>query len=188
MVRAIHLVMAERLVALGALADRIDVDLLSDAELRGDHSIPTPAAIGRRRRALDRMTAAGSLPQRFTGTPPEERPPLPSGDRLVGLPASAGRCTARARVVRDPRSTKLRAGEVLVAETTDAGWSPLFVEAGAIVVERGGPLSHAAIVARELGVPAVLDVEGATRVLDGHTVTVDGDTGVIVVHGTEGRR
>jgi pyruvate,water dikinase len=128
------------------------------------------------------MSAAGSLPERFSGRPEVEEPPIPAGDLLVGAPASGGRHTARARVVRNPLTAKLRAGEVLVAETTDAGWSPLFVEAGAIVVERGGQLSHAAIVARELGVPAVLDVAGATRVLDGRTVTVDGDAGVVVVH------
>ena len=73
------------------------------------------------------------------------------------------------------------AGEVLVAEATDASWSPLFVKAGAIVVERGGPLSHAAILARELGLPAVLNVEGATNFLAGRPVAVDGDLGVVVI-------
>jgi pyruvate,water dikinase len=75
---------------------------------------------------------------------------------------------------------------VLVAAATDAGWSPLFLRAGAIVVERGGPLSHAAIVARELGVPAVLNVAGATAALDGRTVTVDGDAGVVTMHSEAG--
>ena len=78
------------------------------------------------------------------------------------------------------------AGDILVASSTDASWSPLFVEAGAIVVERGGPLSHAAIVARELGVPAVLNVVGATGRLDGEIVTVDGDEGVVVIHTDRG--
>jgi pyruvate,water dikinase len=70
---------------------------------------------------------------------------------------------------------------VLVAEATDASWAPLFVDAAAIVLERGGPLSHAAILSRELGVPAVLNVRGATRLLDGRLVTVDGDAGVVVL-------
>jgi pyruvate,water dikinase len=186
LVRASHRVLGERLTARGLLHDPLDVDLLFDAELRGDAPPPSAAVVGRRRRAVERMTAGGSLPERFTGVPEAERPPMPSGDRLTGIGASAGRRTARARVVRDPLHAKLRAGEVLVAETTDAGWSPLFVEAGAIVVERGGPLSHAAIVARELGVPAVLDVHGATAALDGRMVTVDGDDGVVIIHG-EGR-
>lgn len=181
-VRATHVELGRRLVAAGSLADPTDVDLLSDAELCGREPLPPIAVLARRRRTLERAAAAASLPERFTGRPPEVRDALPSGDRLTGLAASAGRCTARARVVRDPRRAKLRHGEVLVAETTDAGWSPLFVDAGAIVVERGGPLSHAAIVARELGVPAVLDATGATGVLDGHLVTVDGDAGLVVIH------
>ena len=70
-----------------------------------------------------------------------------------------------------------------MAEATDASWSPLFVEAAGIVLERGGPLSHAAILARELGVPAVLNVAGATSLLDGLEVLVDGDAGVVVLTG-----
>jgi len=80
----------------------------------------------------------------------------------------------------------IAAGAVLVASATDASWSPLFIKAGAVVVERGGPLSHAAILARELGLPAVLNVPGATEVLDGEQVTVDGDAGVVVIR--EGER
>jgi pyruvate,water dikinase len=71
-----------------------------------------------------------------------------------------------------------------VAEATDPSWSPLFMKAGAIVLDRGGPLSHAAILARELGVPAVLNVPGATRLLAGREVTVDGDAGIVIVHDT----
>ncbi len=71
---------------------------------------------------------------------------------------------------------------VLVAEATDPSWSPLFLRAGALVLDRGGPLSHAAILARELGLPAVLNVAGATTLLEGHDVTVDGDAGVVIVH------
>jgi pyruvate,water dikinase len=76
----------------------------------------------------------------------------------------------------------LQPGEVLVAPATDPSWTPLLMIAGAIVVERGGPLSHAAIVSRELGVPAVLNVPGATSVLSsGDVVEVDGTTGIITV-------
>jgi pyruvate,water dikinase len=73
----------------------------------------------------------------------------------------------------------------LVATTTDASWSPIFLRAGAVIVEQGGPLSHAAILARELGVPAVLNIDAATRVLDGELVTVDGDLGTVVIETAE---
>jgi pyruvate,water dikinase len=82
----------------------------------------------------------------------------------------------------------LEPGDVLVARTTDAAWTPAFVVAGAIVVERGGPLSHAAVLARELGLPAVLNVTGAADFLDGRIVTVDGDRGRVIVHDDDGRQ
>ena len=74
-------------------------------------------------------------------------------------------------------------GEVLVARTTDASWSPLLMVAAAVVVEEGGPLSHAAIVARELGIPAVVNVPGVVARLSGAgaVVTVDGDAGTVAV-------
>jgi pyruvate,water dikinase len=74
----------------------------------------------------------------------------------------------------------LRSGEVLVAPATDPSWTPLFLMAGAVVVERGGPLSHAAIVAREFGLPAVLNARDATvRLADGMIVDVDGSAGTV---------
>ena len=136
--------------------------------------------LGRRRNWLSRYEAEGQLPVRFTGTPERDQAPLPEGDVLPGWAASAGRRRGVARVLSKP-SDHLRRGDVLVAEATDASWSPLFVKAGAVVVERGGPLSHAAILARELGLPAVLNVEGATRVLDGKVVSVDGTQGLVVI-------
>ena len=85
-------------------------------------------------------------------------------------------------MLADPGGS-LERGSVLIAHSTDASWSPLFLLAGAIVVEQGGPLSHAAIVSRELGIPAVLNVPGvAAAVPDGGVkVTVDGDSGVVVI-------
>jgi rifampicin phosphotransferase len=114
--------------------------------------------------------------------PTPEPAELPDGGRLDGWAASPGRLQGVATVVEAPTDTRFPPGGVLVAAATDASWSPLFVKAGAIVVERGGPLSHAAILARELGVPAVSNVPGATQLLSGRTVTVDGDLGVVVVH------
>ena len=74
-------------------------------------------------------------------------------------------------------------GDVVVARRTDASWSPVFLRAAAVVVEEGGPLSHAAIVAREFGLPAVVNVPGATARLrhERAPVTVDGDRGLVFV-------
>ena len=78
---------------------------------------------------------------------------------------------------------------MLLAHSTDPSWTPLFLIAGAVVLEVGGPLSHAAIVAREFGLPAVLNVRKATRVLrDGETVTVDGNDGVVERDGGRSER
>ncbi|MCC7546622.1 MAG: pyruvate, water dikinase [Burkholderiales bacterium] len=74
-------------------------------------------------------------------------------------------------------------GEVIVAAVTDSSWGPLFLTAGAVVVETGATVSHAAIVARELGIPAVVSVPGATRrIPDGAMLTVDGNSGAVIVH------
>jgi pyruvate,water dikinase len=74
----------------------------------------------------------------------------------------------------------LEPGEVLVVHATDVGWTPLFLLAAGVVTELGGPLSHAAVVAREFGVPSVVNVAGATRAIrTGDRVRVDGDRGVV---------
>jgi pyruvate,water dikinase len=106
-----------------------------------------------------------------------------ASDRIEGWAASPGKHRGRVRIVKDLSHTSdLRSGDVLVTSATDPSWTPLFMIAGAIVVERGGPLSHAAIVSRELGVPAVLNAIGATITLrEGAWVEVDGSAGTVVV-------
>jgi pyruvate,water dikinase len=84
--------------------------------------------------------------------------------------------------VHDPSEADLDDGEILVCDTSDPSWSALFLVAGAVVVDVGGPLSHGAIVARELGIPAVINTRNALRVLkDGDYVSVDGTAGVVKV-------
>lgn len=76
---------------------------------------------------------------------------------------------------------RFNAGDVLIAPSTDPGWTPLFTRAAAIVMEVGGYQSHGAMVAREFGIPAVVNVEGAlTLVEEGEVLTVDGDTGTVI--------
>jgi rifampicin phosphotransferase len=103
---------------------------------------------------------------------------------LSGLGVCPGTATGTARVVHDPANPgALTEGDVLVAPLTDPAWTPLFLAAAAVVVDVGAQLNHAAIVARELGIPAVVSVTGATTTIpDGATVTVDGSTGRVVVH------
>ena len=98
----------------------------------------------------------------------------------TGTGCSAGRVTASARVIRDPRTETLTPGDVLVARHTDPGWIAVFSNASAIVVERGSLLSHSAIVARELGIPCVVGLSNATQwIEDGERITVDGATGEV---------
>lgn len=100
---------------------------------------------------------------------------------LVGSPASAGIATAPARVILDPVGAHLEPGEILVAPSTDPGWTPLFLTAGGLVMEMGGPNSHGAVVAREYGIPAVVGVPDATsRLRTGQEITVDGGAGTVV--------
>ena len=99
---------------------------------------------------------------------------------VTGTPASAGTATGRVRVIMDPVGAHLEPGEILVAPSTDPGWTPLFLTAGALVMEMGGVISHGAVVAREYGIPAVVGVPDATtRLRTGQTVTVDGAAGTI---------
>jgi pyruvate,water dikinase len=103
-----------------------------------------------------------------------------SADQLRGTPASSGRVTGVARVMRDPHAAHLAQGEILVAPSTDPGWTPLFLTAGGLVMETGGAMSHGAIVAREYGIPAVVGVAEATeRIRTGQRITVDGGTGTV---------
>jgi phosphohistidine swiveling domain-containing protein len=100
---------------------------------------------------------------------------------LRGTPASGGVVTGEARVILDPGSAHLEPGEILIAPSTDPGWTPLFLTAGGLVMEMGGPMSHGAIVAREYGIPAVVGVPDATqRIQTGHRITIDGSAGEVV--------
>lgn len=106
---------------------------------------------------------------------------------LTGAPASAGVVTATARVIMDPVGAYLEPGEILVAPSTDPGWTPLFLTASGLVMEMGGSMSHGSVVAREYGIPAVVGVHGATaRLVTGQRITVDGSKGVITIEPEDG--
>jgi phosphohistidine swiveling domain-containing protein len=103
------------------------------------------------------------------------------GDQLTGLGVSSGRVTGIARLIRHPdEGAMLQPGEILVAPSTDPAWTPLFLRAAAIAMEVGGYLSHGSIVAREYGLPAVVNIAGLLEsVQDGQMITIDGDEGKI---------
>jgi len=104
-----------------------------------------------------------------------------SGNTLTGAGVAAGKASGTARLIFHPdEGGKLKAGDVLVAPSTDPAWTPLFLRASAIVMESGGFLSHGAIVAREYGVPAVVNVPGVMRIIkDDQDIIVDGDEGKV---------
>ncbi len=107
-----------------------------------------------------------------------QRPQEPG--ELRGLAVSPGRVTGPVKVMHDPFEKTVEPGDVLVAHTTDPGWTPLFINAAAVLLEVGGELQHGALVAREYGKPCVVGIVNLTRSLsDGQTVEVDGDAGVV---------
>lgn len=101
---------------------------------------------------------------------------------LVGEGVSPGTVEGKVRVVFDPRGVRLEPGEILVCPATDPGWTPLFLSAGALVMELGGMITHGSVVAREYGIPAVVGVHEVTKRLQtGQIVRVDGSAGRVVV-------
>jgi pyruvate,water dikinase len=103
---------------------------------------------------------------------------------LRGTPACTGITTGRATVLRDvTESSRLARGDILVTKQTDPGWGPVFFLIAGLVIERGGMLSHGAIIAREFGIPCVVGVKRAMeRITSGTTITVNGNDGTISVH------
>ena len=116
------------------------------------------------------------------GTDVEATLPVAAGGDgvLRGVGAAAGRVTGPARVIHDPATAHIEPGEILVAATTDPGWTPLFLTAGALVSETGAIMAHGPTVAREYGIPAVISIPGATaRICTGQIITVDGAAGTV---------
>jgi phosphohistidine swiveling domain-containing protein len=110
--------------------------------------------------------------------------PAPSVDNVIkGCPGSAGRVEGVVCRIDSPEEgDRLQPGEILVASTTNVGWTPLFPRAAAVVTDIGGSLSHAAIVARELGIPAVVGCgDAAIRLRTGDRVLVDGRQGIVEI-------
>jgi pyruvate,water dikinase len=186
--RALLLSVGEELAQAGRLERAEDVFFLSLPETR---AVLTGAdlcpEVRERRASYEHELKRRYVPRILLsdGTEPTAGPAhavSAADDILRGTPASAGLVTAKARVVLDPTGAHLEPGEILVAPSTDPGWTPLFLTAGGLVMEMGGAMSHGAVVAREYGIPAVVGVPGATeRIATGQQIAVDGAAGTIIL-------
>lgn len=178
--------LGSRLVDGGILDGPLDVFHLRLEEMRAlqDGAYPSPRDRERMRRLVaDRRARRAELGSAPLAQFPADRPAIEHADTLLtGTPASRGRATGPVRVIHEPSEFgRLRAGEVLVCPYTNPAWTPLFPRAAAVVVDTGGVASHAAIVAREYGIPAVMGTRaGTSRLVDGQLVTVDGTAGVVL--------
>jgi pyruvate,water dikinase len=182
--RAQLAILGADLAARGLLAAAGDVYFLELREVADAlDGVDQRAVVAARHAEYDRELRRRHIPRVLLsdGTEPEAEhaTPAPEG-ALVGTPASAGTITGVVRVVLDPADAHLEPGEILVAPSTDPGWTPLFLTAGGLVMEMGGANSHGAVVAREYGIPAVVGLPDATtRLQTGQTVTVDGAAGTV---------
>lgn len=182
-VRRVHLELGRRLAERELLASPADVELLGERDLA--------AAMGGRSPERDELDRR----RRWLAEVGGEKPAVGAGSagaietfELEGIAASRGRWSGRARVLRTAEDGDLvEPGDVVVARTTDPSWTPLLQSASALVVEEAGLLSHAAIVARGLGIPAVVGVPGIVDRLGSQEldIEVDGDAGRIVVRPAE---
>ena len=178
---------AERLVRAGVLREPEDVFFLTVGEL-GDvvrtHDVDE-ALIAERKDAFSSYHALA--PPRVITSEGEvvagsyRRDDAPAG-ALIGLPVSRGIVEGRARVILDIADAEVEAGDILVTAYTDPSWSPLFVAVGGLVTEVGGLMTHGSVIAREYGLPAVVGVQKATRLIrDGQRIRVHGTDGYVEI-------
>ncbi|WP_438011749.1 PEP/pyruvate-binding domain-containing protein [Sorangium sp. So ce321] len=183
--QAILAEVARRLHERGRLPAPDDIFYLTEAELRAWLLGEAPPLDEAKRLVRRRRTTYGVVNGRWQKRAFQARAGGASGNELRGIGASSGVVRGRARIVRDEREfARLKAGEILVCRYTNPSWTPLFNLAAGVVTDTGGAVSHAAIVAREYGIPAVLGAVGATaRIADGQELLVDGTEGRVVLLG-----
>ncbi|MFF3357740.1 rifamycin-inactivating phosphotransferase [Streptomyces sp. NPDC002917] len=178
---------AERLVQADVLPEKEDIFYLTFQELHDvvrsnqvdDQLIQQRKDAFRSYHALTPPRVLTSDGEAVTGA--YRRDDVPAG-ALIGLPVSAGTIEGRARVILDMAEADLEAGDILVTTFTDPSWSPLFVGIAGLVTEVGGLMTHGAVIAREYGLPAVVGVEQATRLIrDGQRIRVHGTDGYVEI-------
>jgi pyruvate,water dikinase len=178
---------ARRLVRAGVLRAEDDIYYLTFAELHDvvrtrrvdDGLIEERKAAYRSYQSLMPPRVLTSDGEAITGS--YRRDGLPAG-ALVGLPVSAGAVEGRARVILDLAQADLAPGDILVTTHTDPSWTPVFIAVAGLVTEVGGLMTHGAVIAREYGLPAVVGVVDATRLIrDGQRIRVHGTDGYVEV-------
>jgi phosphohistidine swiveling domain-containing protein len=194
--RRIFLSLADHLIARGDLEQRDDMFYLTLDEVR-ELVNGVPEAHGAKERIAKRRAemafdAQIELPDTIRGDYVPTRPIAPSEGQeyLVGIGGSSGVAQGHAQVVRDPADAPitLTRNDILVVPFTDVSWTPLFPAIGGVVAETGGQLSHSAIVAREYGLPAVVNVKNATRLIkNGQPIVVDGTHGRVYLEQSQPR-
>ena len=187
--RELLLSVGEDLARAGRLESAEDIFFLTLPETSSALAGEDLRSVVRERRVVyDREVERRHVPRILLsdGTEPAAETPDAAVDgALHGTAASPGTVTAEARVILDPTGARLEPGEILVAPSTDPGWTPLFLTAGGLVMEMGGAMSHGAVVAREYGIPAVVGVPDATdRIATGQRITVDGSAGTVATEST----
>ncbi len=178
---------AERLVSKGVLVDREDIFFLTFQEA---HEVVRTGVVDAgllARRKAEFASFQSLTPPRVLTSAGEtivgsyRRGHLPS-NVLVGLGVSSGVVEGRARIISDAVEAALEPGDILVTAATDPGWTPLLVVGGGLVTEVGGLMTHGAVIAREYGLPAVIGVMHATRLIkDGQRIRVNGTDGTVEI-------
>ena len=188
--RKLYAHLGQRWAERGWLKSPNDFFFLTVTEIQAIVEAGTPSAMSQ---DLHALTANRRLAYEywFTVVPPDVigpdgKPVIEEEENvhvLEGIAASGGQVRGKARIVLDPReAATLRVGEILVTQATDPGWTPVFPLVSGLVLEIGGQISHGAIIAREYGIPAVVNVIGATRhIRDGQIITVDGTNGRVLL-------
>lgn len=180
--------LARRLVRDGKLQNAEQIYFLTSDNvrdlLRGRLSAPAAQALLNERQQDFEWSRKIHLAKIIRGQArPVSAQDIDASRQFTGIGVYPGKIEGKARVILDPRTdAAIQPGEILIAPVTDAGWTPLFINAAALVVDVGGLLSHGSVVAREYGLPAVVGAEGATqRIRTGDRLLVDGGSGIVMI-------
>ncbi|HUR73267.1 MAG TPA: PEP-utilizing enzyme [Sporichthya sp.] len=171
--------LGELAVAEGRLLDREDIFFLTVDELRPGWPAAMGELVTERRAAYDKYLTL-DLPEFWTGEPSPAPAPVAVAGTLHGIGASPGVVEGRARVIENPSDAEVEEGEILIARHTDPAWASLMFLSAGLVSDIGGLMSHTAVVARELGIPCVVNTRTAVHtVRTGDLIRVDGTAGTV---------